>query len=143
MMKIFANEESSPPPVSLNHQEMSSACNKKDRLKLPDIAEPHANDVLMGRGGKNNQHVGNEKLRVIARKRCNEYQIASKKGKSTISRELVKVVRDMVPPGRCVYGLLYLNKMKRNEISPGGISLYSGSYVRTRKRCGGKVSDFT
>lgn len=26
---------------------------------------PHDNDILMGRGGKNNQHCGNEKLRQV------------------------------------------------------------------------------
>jgi hypothetical protein len=61
---------------------------------------PHENDVLMGRGGKNNQHVGNEKLRTLARVECENYRLASKKGKSYISRELVKKVREMLPPGR-------------------------------------------
>lgn len=85
-------------------------------MELSDIYEPHENDVLMGRGGKNNQHVGNEKLRVIARGRCDAYQQASKKGKSIISREIVQIVRDLKPPGRCVQscyccrgsGLLFL-----------------------------------
>lgn len=51
-----------------------------DEIKLSDIHEPHHNDVLMGRGGKNNQHVGNEQLRSIARGRNLDYQNASKKG---------------------------------------------------------------
>ena len=54
----------------------------------------------MGRGGKNNQHVGNEQLREIARERCRVYQVASKKGKSVISRDLVRIVRALDPPGR-------------------------------------------
>lgn len=57
-------------------------------------------DVLMGRGGKNNQFRGNEKLRLLARKRCREYQKATKKGKSQISRELVDAIRLSNPPGR-------------------------------------------
>ena len=69
-------------------------------LQLQGIQEPHENDVLMGRGGKNNQHIGNEKLRDLARERCDKYHIASKKGKSEISRELVRLVREMKPPGR-------------------------------------------
>jgi hypothetical protein len=64
------------------------------------ILEPHENDVLMGRGGKNNQHLGNEKLRKLARRQSEEYRMASKKGKSFISRQLVKQVRMMNPPGR-------------------------------------------
>jgi len=71
-----------------------------EEIKLSDIREPHQNDVLMGRGGKNNQHVGNEQLRGIARGRSLDYQNASKKGKSSISRELVRIVREMKPPGR-------------------------------------------
>jgi signal transduction histidine kinase len=43
---------------------------------------------------------GNEKLRDLARKRSQEYQNASKKGKSQISRELVDAVRQLNPPGR-------------------------------------------
>lgn len=64
-----------------------------------DIA-PHENDILMGRGGKNNQHIGNEKLRALARLQSENYRVASKKGKSYISRQLVKEVRQLNPPGR-------------------------------------------
>ncbi|KAL3943848.1 MAG: hypothetical protein SGBAC_002099 [Bacillariaceae sp.] len=71
-----------------------------EEIKLSNIHEPHENDVLMGRGGKNNQHVGNEQLRTFARGRSTNYQNASKKGKSSISRELVRIVRDLQPPGR-------------------------------------------
>ena len=56
----------------------------------------------MGRGGKNNQHSGNEKLRIMARKVCDDYKISTKKGKSIISRHLVSQVRAMTPPGRYV-----------------------------------------
>jgi hypothetical protein len=69
---------------------------------MSDISTPHKNDVLMGRGGNNNQHSGNEKLRGVARTRCEDYRRVSKKEKSDISRELVKSVRKWTPPGRCV-----------------------------------------
>jgi hypothetical protein len=61
---------------------------------------PHNNDILMGRGGKNNQHTGNNQLRAMARQECRNYSSSSKKGKSHISRELVRRVREMDPPGR-------------------------------------------
>ena len=61
---------------------------------------PHGNDILMGRGGRNNQHVGNEQLRAIARGQRDSYRLSSKKGKSHISREIVAYVRSMDPPGR-------------------------------------------
>jgi hypothetical protein len=67
---------------------------------MTGVMEPHANDILMGRGGKNNQHVGNERFRGLARLQSERYRLASKKGKSTISRELVRQVRMMNPPGR-------------------------------------------
>lgn len=62
--------------------------------------EPHCHDVLMGRGGKNNQWCGNEKLRTMARTQSENYRMSSKKGKSYISRELVRRVRELNPPGR-------------------------------------------
>ena len=64
------------------------------------IKKPNGNDILLGRGGKNNQWVGNERLRNMARRRCQDYQKASKKGKSQISREIVESVRRMKPSGR-------------------------------------------
>lgn len=75
-------------------------CSNTQPFKMNAPIIPHDNDVLMGRGGKNNQHVGNEKLRALARQRCDNYRFSSKKGKSLMSRELVKLVRGMSPPGR-------------------------------------------
>ena len=78
-------------------------CNSKGDDEMSNRkVEPHENDVLMGRGGKNNAHIGNEKLRQIARSECEAYRMSSKKGKSIISRKLVQAVREMSPPGRCV-----------------------------------------
>ena len=62
--------------------------------------EPQGYDVLMGRGGKNNQWRGNEKLRAMARTQAENYRMSSKKGKSYISRELVRRARELDPPGR-------------------------------------------
>jgi hypothetical protein len=66
--------------------------------------EPHENDVLMGRGGRNNQHSGNHVLRQLARAEGENYRVASKKGKSAISRMLVRQMRELNPPAR--YALL-------------------------------------
>jgi len=77
-----------------------SFSNRGASVAMSEVIAPNENDVLMGRGGKNNQWHGNEKLRILARGRCKEYQKASKKGKSQISRELVDAVRKMNPPGR-------------------------------------------
>ena len=68
--------------------------------ELSGIRAPHGNDVLMGRGGKNNQHFGNETFRVLARERVEAYRRATKQGKSLLSRELVNIMRAMDPPAR-------------------------------------------
>lgn len=66
----------------------------------PIPLEPHENDVLMGRGGRNNQHSGNDILRQFAREQGENYRAASKKGKSAISRLLVRQMRELDPPAR-------------------------------------------
>ena len=68
-----------------------------------DPIEPHEHDVLMGRGGRNNQHSGNEILRQFARVQKDKYQMASKKGKSALSRLIVRQMRELDPPARCVF----------------------------------------
>lgn len=69
-------------------------------MPTPVLLEPHENDVLMGRGGRNNQHSGNEILRHFARSQGDNYRLASKKGKSAISRLIVRQMRDLNPPAR-------------------------------------------
>ena len=64
------------------------------------IEKPNQNDILLGRGGKNNQWIGNEKLREKAWEYCQEYQSATKKRKAQIAREIVAKVRQLDPPGR-------------------------------------------
>jgi hypothetical protein len=58
------------------------------------------NDVLLGRGGKNNQHPGNEKLRLMAIKYSSFYRAATKKEKPAISLLLVYLVQSTKPNGR-------------------------------------------
>lgn len=64
------------------------------------VIVPHENDILLGRGGNNNKHSGNNQLRVLARDLVLQYVNSSKKGKSHLSRLLVRQVRQMKPPGR-------------------------------------------
>lgn len=68
--------------------------------------EPHEHDVLMGRGGRNNQHSGNDTLRQFARVQKDKYRVASKKGKSALSRYIVQQMRELDPPARYVWYLL-------------------------------------
>jgi hypothetical protein len=76
--------------------------------------EPHENDVLMGRGGRNNQHSGNHVLRQLARAEGENYRVASKKGKSAISRMLVRQMRELNPPAR--YALLCVWPLRCSDV---------------------------
>lgn len=61
---------------------------------------PNKNDVLLGRGGKNNQHSGNEQLRHMARELSDTYAAAPKRNKPAIAWLLVTKLRTLNPPGR-------------------------------------------
>ena len=61
---------------------------------------PHENDILMGRGGTNNLHIGNQKFRKLAERKIIQYSTCSRKEKPTIYRGLVLEVFNMTPPGR-------------------------------------------
>jgi hypothetical protein len=56
--------------------------------------------VLMGRGGKNNTHIGNERLREMARQMREVYIRSRKKRKTEMALQLVKQVFALSPPGR-------------------------------------------
>jgi len=60
------------------------------------------NDVLFGRGGKNNQHSGNKRLRDVAQIHKAAYNSATKKQKSEISRYIVDHMKKLDPPGRFI-----------------------------------------
>jgi len=79
---------------------MNYSSTDTDTDTMTYIEEPNENDILLGRGGKNNQWTGNDGLRTMAHSRCIEYQTAQKRAKSEISRELVEGVQNLDPPGR-------------------------------------------
>ena len=66
------------------------------------VQEPNINDVLLGRGGKNNQWSGNETLREMARTMSNVYSAAPKRNKPAIAMVLVQKMRALTPSGRYV-----------------------------------------
>lgn len=94
--------------VKYNFMDISEQLAKKKAMCRPQDCvkkvhkpiSPHENDILLGRGGKNNMHVGNEKLRELARKVAEQYHRSSKKEKSYLSRTLVQKVKGMEPAGR-------------------------------------------
>ena len=61
---------------------------------------PENNDILLGRGGNNNKHPGNEQLRLKAMNHVQEYMASSRTEKTHMVNELVTWVRNLKPPGR-------------------------------------------
>ena len=65
------------------------------------IGTPHAHDVLSGRGGAINSHVGNQHFREWVQVRREAYNLArSKAEKARIATEVMDLVRNQNPPGR-------------------------------------------
>jgi hypothetical protein len=72
----------------------------EDAMKDSHIVVITENDVLLGRGGKKNQHIGNEKLRLMATKYSFFYRAALKREKPVIALLLVHLVQTTKPSGR-------------------------------------------
>lgn len=66
------------------------------------VEKPNVNDVLLGRGGRNNQWTGNETLRELARTMASAYSAAPKRNKPAIAMLLVQKIRALTPSGRYV-----------------------------------------
>jgi len=65
-----------------------------------DCITPNHNDVLLGRGGRNNEHSGNVQLRLLALQNASEYNDCPRLDKHKIFEYLVEQVKGMNPPGR-------------------------------------------
>ncbi|KAG7347808.1 hypothetical protein IV203_016513 [Nitzschia inconspicua] len=65
------------------------------------IRTPHDHDVLSGRGGGINSHVGNQVFRQLVAERKEEYNLApNKHEKARVASEVMDRVRNQDPPGR-------------------------------------------
>ena len=89
---------------------------------------PHHNDVLMGRGGKNNAHYGNKQLRKLARELAPSYYHTPRLEKQAIFQNLVSRVKQMNPPGR----FLRQNKhtLLWTEVDEGQIRRKASQHLR-------------
>ncbi|KAG7369720.1 hypothetical protein IV203_027466 [Nitzschia inconspicua] len=67
---------------------------------LKDIPQPHAHDVLCGRGGGTNNHIGNSHWRMLVAANKQLYVTLPKRQKMLLSRSIVNAVRSQNPPGR-------------------------------------------
>jgi hypothetical protein len=65
-----------------------------------DIEKPHSNDVLCGRGGSSNRHLGNIHFRELVAANKKTYVGLTKKQKMLVARKIVDAVRSTNPPGR-------------------------------------------
>ena len=65
-----------------------------------NIRTPHNHDVLCGRGGGTNNHIGNEKFRDLVNQKKRDYLNSSKREKPLVSKSIVDEIRNMSPPGR-------------------------------------------
>lgn len=65
------------------------------------IRTPHPHDVLSGRGGGINSHIGNKNFREWVRERKESYNLAgSKAEKARVANKVIDLVRSQSPPGR-------------------------------------------
>jgi len=64
--------------------------------------ELHPNDVLIGRGGGTNHHLGNIMFREMVKERKQQYRNEdTRRGKQELAREIIDWVRyEQDPPGR-------------------------------------------
>lgn len=77
---------------------------------LKEIPSPHPHDVLCGRGGGTNNHVGNSHWRMLVAANKQLYVTLPKRQKMLLSRSIVNAVRSQNPPGR------FLQKDAKSEL---------------------------
>lgn len=86
------------------------------------IMHPGKHDVLFGRGGAINQHVGNIMFRRVVNEQKEDYFNAPKSDKPKIARRVVNIVRNLMnPPGRF---LAPLNDSDKNSKDKEGRILW-------------------
>jgi len=68
--------------------------------QLQDIQLPGVNDVMCGRGGGTNNHIGNIRFRQLVNGHKLRYLAATKSEKPMVSKEVVTIWRGLQPPGR-------------------------------------------
>jgi hypothetical protein len=67
---------------------------------LRNIKDPHDNDVMYGRGGGTNHHLGNKTYRKMVEDRKLEYVNSKRLDKPLVALEIIRFWRSQVPPGR-------------------------------------------
>jgi len=83
---------------------------------LDTSKELNENDVICGRGGATNSHIGNQRFRHLVQEYRSRYLQATKTEKTCISRTIVNHIRSQNPPGR----FLIINKSSENRFEDIG-----------------------
>ena len=72
----------------------------QDSIPLKAIEKPGPNDVLCGRGGGSQNHIGNKEYRAVINANKCAYIDACRKTKTLLVESIVRAVRMQSPPGR-------------------------------------------
>ncbi len=113
-----ANMSSSPLGKESDESDNESGENKAstdDKADKPDILNPGPHDVLLGRGGGTNNHIGNKNFRELVTCHKMKYLACSKVEKPNVAREVVGIWRKLDPPGR------FLQRKDETKKGPGSI----------------------
>ena len=92
-----------PPPIDGDpnyprHPQNASAHGNVESFRY--IRQINNNDVLCGRGGATNSHIGNRSFRSLVKEYKDKYLRAKKKEKPAVAGEIVDKIRSLDPPGR-------------------------------------------
>mmetsp|Transcript_37111 Transcript_37111/g.42343 ORF Transcript_37111/g.42343 Transcript_37111/m.42343 type:complete len:376 (-) Transcript_37111:199-1326(-) len=78
----------------------SDGTSMRYQYPMSGIDYPGMNDVMCGRGGGTNHHIGNIRFRQLVNEQKLRYLAASKVDKPKVSTEVVQIWRALNPPGR-------------------------------------------
>eukprot|EP00816_Leptocylindrus_hargravesii_P012500 CAMPEP_0196814596 /NCGR_PEP_ID=MMETSP1362-20130617/44402_1 /TAXON_ID=163516 /ORGANISM="Leptocylindrus danicus, Strain CCMP1856" /LENGTH=412 /DNA_ID=CAMNT_0042191273 /DNA_START=24 /DNA_END=1262 /DNA_ORIENTATION=+ len=101
--------QAATPTVAPNHPGLAMMINVEDIIRrsqqgsqpaLTNVTKPFPNDVLCGRGGGSQNHIGNKEYRSVIAMNKRRYIEASRRHKSLLVESIVKAVRLQNPPGR-------------------------------------------
>lgn len=81
-----------------HHPQHSSSHGNAESFRF--IRQINNNDVLCGRGGATNSHIGNRAFRHLVKQYKDKYLKAKKKEKPNVAGEIVDKIRSLDPPGR-------------------------------------------
>ena len=81
-------------------QLVANSSRDKQEVALANIEKPGPNDVLCGRGGGSQNHIGNKEYRVVIAANKRRYIEASRDVKRLLVETIVNAVRLQIPSGR-------------------------------------------